>query len=305
MNAASAARAARAPGAIHATGGTEGSGARRRSAPSKSGARRAAAPGVRVAPQRRELVQPVPEEPLELRAEGAGRELPLRRGEPAGDDVVRVDLVDGDAHRRRDRAPPLALDAQRVEVGRRARPAPTRRTKAGISRAGSPSSSAKPMPLRGQVLGGPGEPAQHEVVVPQRRAGKGRGEAEDDHEGLPAPQREVLGEEQRPVVAGALVAAHPVDDGTRDALRPRRRAGSGLRAASCRHCAPAADAAASARGPAADGYAAAELRGGGRVVTTLTARSRNDESSSRICSRSSSNRCVCPRARRRSAPGSG
>jgi hypothetical protein len=75
-----------------------------------------------------------------------------------------------------------------------------------------------------------GKPAQHEPVLAQRGPEKDRRQAEGRYQWHPAGQGLPLRVKQRPVVGGALVAAHPVQHGARHRVPARVQGSDAFRA---------------------------------------------------------------------------
>jgi hypothetical protein len=170
-------------------------------------------PGMRVPLQGRQFGQEARQEPVQLRPQRAGRVLALVARLPDRHHVVGVDLPHRHRHARTDRLFPLPADPQRVEVGdHEAGPA------AGDQRGHLPHRIALQQDERdaqaGQLARDLSQARQQEPGLPVRRAEELRHQAEGDRERPAAGQRHILGVEQGPVVADALVAAHPVEDRT-------------------------------------------------------------------------------------------
>ena len=165
-------------------------------------------------PQRRDRREEIGQQPAQLRAERVGAELLLRRSVARGDDVVRVHFDRGNAEGRGHGPPPVRLHPERIEV-RHDQSCPDA---PGERRHLAARIAAQKDEADGQVSKSPlgfREPAEHERVLAQRGAQEGRREAEGRHQGRFAGQRLPLRVDERPVVGGALVAAHPVDDRSR------------------------------------------------------------------------------------------
>ena len=67
--------------------------------------------------QRRKLLKKFRQQFFDLGPQGVGGKLQFRRSNPAGDDVVRIDLMAFDGQPRKQLCFPLPLYPQRVKIG--------------------------------------------------------------------------------------------------------------------------------------------------------------------------------------------